>query len=109
MSSAQLTVVQGDTAPSIFGALTDSAGDAVDLTDASAVRLQVRQKIDRRFFLDGAATIVDAATGSVRYDLQAGDLPLLSTLECVARWRIEWDDGSIEHTDPANTIDLAAQ
>ena len=99
---SDLTYVVGDTAPSIFGTLTDTAtGQPYDLTSA-AVRFQMRLAIDRRFSVDAPATIVNAATGSVRYDWADDDL--LEAGAFVSRWLIIFTDNSDEHTLPANTI-----
>jgi hypothetical protein len=102
---ADLTFVQYDTAPSLFGTLTHSDGSVFDLTDAT-VRFQMRLAIDRRFSVDSAAVIVEAAAGRVRYDWVAGDLSESGNF--VSRWQITFQDSSIEHTDPQNTIVLAA-
>lgn len=62
---ADFYIKQNDTRPYLEATLQDSAGDAVNLTGAS-VRFHMGS-------IDAAATIVDAATGSVRYEWQAGD------------------------------------
>ena len=103
---ADLQLVVSDTAPSIFGALTDAAGAPIDLTDA-VVRFQMRPATDRRFSVDAAAIVVDATAGEVRYDWQAGDL--VSAGDFVSRWRIVFADDSIDHSDPANTITVVSQ
>ena len=102
-----LTIVQGATAPSIFGTLTHTDGTVFDLTDAAAVRFLLRLAIDRRWMIDAVGDIVTPATGAVRYDRVAGDTP--TTGDCSARWRIEWSDGSFEYTDPVNAVVVAAQ
>ena len=104
---SDLTFVQSDDAPSISGALTDAAGAAINLTTAASVRFQMRLLTDLRFTVDAAAVIVSAAAGTVRYDWAAGDLATAGEYE--ARWRIIWGDGSVQHSDPANTITVAAQ
>ena len=63
---SDLTFVQNDTAPSLFGTLTRADGSVYDLTDTT-VRLQMRLAIDRRFFVDAPAVIVEAAAGRVRF------------------------------------------
>lgn len=102
---ADLTVVASDTAPSVFGTLTDSAGP-IDLTDAT-VRFQMRSAIDLRFTVNATATVVDPTAGTVRYDWQPGDLAVTGNF--VSRWQITFADNSVEHTDPQNTIVVAAQ
>ena len=96
-----LSFVAGDTQPSLLGTLTIN-GVAVNLTSASGVDFQMRQAIDRRFTVNSRAVIVSAATGSVRYDWAAGDLALPG--DFVGRWRINWSDGSTQHSDPTNGI-----
>jgi hypothetical protein len=104
---ADLIFTQGDTAPSVFGALTNADGTPFDLTDAT-VRFQMREAIDRRFSVDSAAVIVDDPTaGNVRYDWAEGDLATAG--DFVSHWRILFTDTSIEHTIPANTITVQPQ
>ena len=105
---SDLTFVASDTAPSISGSLTNSAGVAIDLSPAdTAVRFQMRLTSEARFAVDAVAVIVDDTGGKVRYDFVAGDLD--SPGDYVARWQIEWADGQIQHSDPANTITVAAE
>lgn len=102
---ADLSYVVGDTAPSIFGTLTDSDGQPFDLTDAT-VRFQAWLTMDRRYSIDSVAVIVGAATdGEVRYDLATGDLS--EPGEFSSRWLITFTDSSLEHTIPANTFSVA--
>lgn len=100
-----LTLVQNDSAPSVFGHLTDSDGTDINLTGCT-VRFQMRESIDNRFQVNAVAVVVDAPTGSVRYDWQAGDLSLVGTFD--VRWLITFADSSTEHTDPADSIIVAA-
>jgi hypothetical protein len=102
---SDLTFVSSDDAPSVFATLADDDG-VPDLSGA-AVRFQMRLASDRRYAVDAAAVIVDETTGEVRYDWQPGDLATPG--EYVARWRITFGDGSVEHTDPANTLTVAVQ
>lgn len=103
---ADLTLVASDTAPSVFGTITDVDGNPRNLTDAT-VRFQMRLAMDRRFTVDASAVVVTALEGRVRYDWQAGDLATAG--DYVSRWRITYQDGSIEHTEPENTISVEAQ
>lgn len=99
---ADISYVLGDTAPSVFGTLTDSNGDPFNLTGAT-VRFQMRESIDRRFSVSSPATIVGAATaGEVRYDWQDGDLYMAG--DFVTHWLVTFADNSVEHSFPANTI-----
>jgi hypothetical protein len=98
---ADLTFVQGDTQPSIYGALTNSDGTAKDLTSCT-VRFQMRRTDTFRYKVDAAAVVVTPATGSVRYDLAAGDLDEAG--DYLAYWQITYPDNTIQHTLPENTI-----
>ena len=103
---ADLTLTAGDTAPSISGSLTNPVtGLPLDLTTALGVRLQMRALTAGALTIDAAAVIVSPTAGTVRYDLQPGDL-VAGDYEM--RWQITWNDGSIEHTSPANTITVEA-
>lgn len=103
---SDLSFVQGDQAPSITGNLTHADGTVFNLTDTT-VRFQMRLSIDRRWSVNASATIVDAATGRVRYDWQPGDLDEAGDYS--ARWLITFLDNSGEHTNPINSITVAAQ
>jgi hypothetical protein len=102
---ADLTFVQSDTAPSISGTLTDSAGTAIDLTGAS-VRFQMRLSTEYRYLVDAVATIVAPTLGTVRYDWVAGDL--VTAGNYLARWQITFPDTTVQHTEPENTITVGA-
>lgn len=101
---SDVNYVLGDTAPSIFGALTNDDGSPFDLTGAT-VKFQMRSSIDRRFTVSAAAAVVGLATaGEVRYDWQAGDLSEAG--DYVSHWFVTFADTSVEHTYPANTITI---
>lgn len=102
---SDITVVSSDTAPSIFGTLSDTNG-AINLTGAS-VKFQMRPATDRRFTVDAAATIVTPLTGSVRYDWAAGDLATPG--DYVMRWQVTLIGGAVQHTDPENTITVGVR
>ena len=105
---ADLQFVASDTAPSILGTLTNSAGVAIDLSPVgTSVRFQMRLTSEGRFAVDAAATITDAVNGKVRYDFVAPDLDYPG--DYLARWQITYPDGEIEHSDPANPITVAAE
>lgn len=101
MSDVEL--VQGNTKPDLIGALTDTlTGLPIDLTNASNVYLQMRKPDDRRFTVNGAATVTDADSGKVRYSWGANDLANPGEYQC--QWKILWDDATIQTTDPVNTV-----
>ena len=96
---SDLSFVAGDTAPSITGTLTNIS--EADLT-AATVRFQMRLTTEYRYTVDGVATLVSAAAGTVRYDWVAGDLDTPG--DYVSRWLVTFADTTIEHSLPANTI-----
>lgn len=98
MSDLQFT--QYDTGPSLFGTLT-VAGQAVDLTGCT-VKLQMRLETESRVRVEGDAVVVDADTGSVRYDWAEGDLAMVG--DYAVRWLITYPDQTKQHSDPANSI-----
>lgn len=68
------TIKQNDLSPSIQTQLLDGAGDPVDITGNLGVTFHMRLAVDPfTVVIDEAATVVDAATGTVRYDWQSGD------------------------------------
>lgn len=102
MTVADLTFYLGDTAPSIFGTLTDpTTGQPFDLTD-STVRFQMRLATDGRYSVDAVAVVVDEDTGDVRYDWAAGDLSTPG--DFVSHWQITYLDNTVQHTVPGNSI-----
>lgn len=103
---SEISFVASDTGPSLSGAITNADGTAFDLTDCT-VRFQMRLVSDRRWLVNAVAVIVDEDAGTVRYDWAEGDLGTPG--EMSSRWQIEFDDGSLEHTDPENTITVANQ
>lgn len=103
---SDLNLVQLDTSPSVFGHLTNTDGTDKDLAGCT-VRFQMRAAIDRRFAVNTIAVIVDATTGSVRYDWAVGDLAEVG--DFTTRWQITYADLSVEHTDPENTLTVEAQ
>ena len=65
------TIKQGDLYPPIEATLSDANG-AVDLTGASVRFIMLRRR-GRVELVNADATIMDAATGSIRYQWVAGD------------------------------------
>lgn len=105
---ADVTLVQGDTGPSINGTLkVTRTQNPLDLTNADVVRFQMRQDNDRRYTVDEAADVVDPDAGTVRYDWQEGDLAVAGDYIC--QWEITWSDGTIQTTEPPNTITVRRQ
>ena len=94
-----LSFVAGDTQPSITGTLTNIS--AADLSTAT-VKFQMRLTTEFRYRVDGTATVVSAAAGTVRYDWAVGDLD--EPGDYASRWLITFADNTEEHSQPANTI-----
>ena|SRR5438105_9735585 len=107
MASA-IQLVQGDTRPTLTATLKDSAsGDPIDLTTASAVRFQMREANDRRYTVNAAASIPNAAQGRVSYSWAADDLTRPGDYQ--AQFEIHWNDATVQTTDPPNTITVRRQ
>lgn len=98
---SDIVLVAGNTAPSISGVITDINGAVVPLTGAT-VKFQMRLLYERRFAVDATAVIVNATTGSVRYDWAAADLA--NAGEYQSQWQTTNSGGTIQTTTPANTI-----
>lgn len=103
---ADLSFVNSDDAPSVFGTLA-VAGVVLDLTSAASVNFQMRPALDRRLCLDAAANFVTRAQGAVRYDWSPGDLAIPG--DYLMRWEIVWGDGSRQHSDPENSITVGVE
>lgn len=97
---SDLSFVQYDTAPSIFGTLTNITKE--DLEAANEIRFQMRLENKLAFKVDGVATVEDADELVVRYDWDELDLSMPG--EYITRWQIEFANGAIEHTEPENTL-----
>lgn len=84
-------MVQNDTSPSIAATLKWSDGSAVNLTGAT-VKFTMK-KGNTIIVNEAAVTIVDAATGSVRYDWVAADTK--QTGICKGEFEVTFSDGKI--------------
>jgi hypothetical protein len=101
-----LTFTCGDTAPSVTGALTTPAGAPVNLAGCT-VRFQMSRVGEFRHAVDATAVVTDEAGGLVRYDWAQHDLDDPGSYQ--SRWRIyATSGGTVEHSDPVNTITVAA-
>lgn len=103
---SDLSFVSSDDAPSVFGTLAVD-GVVLDLTSASSVDFEMRPALDRRLCVDASANFVTRALGAVRYDWSPGDLAIPG--DYLMRWRITWGDGSVQSSDPENTITIGIE
>jgi len=95
---AHKVFTQNDRRVSLADTLTDRAGNAIDLTGFTVKLRMVAREPDDSYgdvkIDDQAATIVDAATGSVRYDWLAGDV---DTAGDFYYWWLVIDGSKTEH------------
>lgn len=102
---ADLTFTCGDTAPSVVGTLTTTAGAPVNLTGCT-VRFQMSRVGEFRYCLDAAAVVTSTTGGLVRYDWGQHDLDDPGQYQ--SRWRVyNSSGGTVEHSDPVNTISVS--
>lgn len=99
---SDLTFVQADTAPSVYGTVTTVAPG--DLSTVASARFQMRLTGEFAYRVDAAAVITASSTLSLslRYDWAAGDLDTPG--DYIMRWELVYSDGSVQHTEPENTI-----
>lgn len=103
---SDLTFVQSDTAPSVYGTVTTVAPG--DLSTVASARFQMRPSGTFRHTVDAPAVIVSssALSLSLRYDWAAGDLDTPG--DYIMRWQLTYSDTSVQHTEPENTITVEA-
>lgn len=104
-----LTFVQGDTAPAITTVITeeDDTTKVVNLSTATSVKFQMRRADDRRYTVNAAAQVVDAALGKCSYSWGANDLAVPG--EYQFQWEITWAGGRIQTTAPVETLIVRRQ
>lgn len=84
-------ITQNTTAPSLEVTLTDALGP-VPLVAAVGVTFDMRTADGVTIRINGQpATIVNASTGAVRYDWQAGDTALTGTYH--GKFTVTWSSG----------------
>lgn len=94
-------IKRNDRRPLLVATLTDT-NDAVDLTNATAVRFHMYREDTRAEKVNAAATITTAASGIVTYAWAAGDTDTAGRY--LAEWEVTWSDGT-ESTHPNTEFD----
>ena len=90
---ADITIKQGDTAPSLQDALTYSDDSAVDLTGASLSFVMRALSASMPLTLTGTAAITAPALGEVAYTFSAADTAVAG--QYMANWRVTFPDGAV--------------
>jgi hypothetical protein len=100
-------LVESDTAPTVFGTITETeTGDPLDLSGAT-VYFQLREESSRRFRINALCSVISPTAGTVSYTLQSGDLDF--TGECLARFLVVYSDQRRQHTVPSIEVTVEAQ
>lgn len=96
------SIKQNDLLPALSAVLNDADGP-VDLTGASSIAFHMRPVgSTTATTLTGTASIVNAATGEVRYTWAGSDTATAGAYEC--EWEITWP-GSKKMTFPSKGYD----
>lgn len=86
-------VKQNDTSPAMLATLQDANGAAVNILGAT-IRFHMRAIGSTQTKVNSAATIVNAATGEVRYNWSASDTNTVGAFQ--AEFQVTYADGKIE-------------
>jgi hypothetical protein len=86
-------IKQNDTSPAMLATLQEADGSAVDLTGAS-VRFHMRPVGRAVITVDEAASIVNAGSGTVRYDWQSANISTVGSYQ--AEFEVVYADGGVE-------------
>jgi len=87
------TIKQNDTSPVIAATLKDASGTPVNLT-AATVQFHMRKIGGSTLKVDAAATLVDAAQGSIKYTWTGSDTDSAGNYS--AEFEVTYSDGTIE-------------
>jgi len=103
------TFVQGDTGPSLLATLHDQTDTTIplNLSEATEVRFQMRKADDKRYTVNALASIVNAATGRVRYAWGPNDLAVPGDYE--VQFEVTFVDGMVQTTATPNLITVRRQ
>jgi hypothetical protein len=90
-------LVAGDTGPAITGTI-HKRGDTsdIEILTGATVKFQMRRARDRKLMVDTAATVIDAASGTVSYALDVNDTAIAG--DYVYQWEVTYTDGKIQTT-----------
>jgi len=86
-------IKQNDTGPAMLATLQDASGNAINLVGAS-VRFHMRSVMGGNPVVDAAATVVNAAAGTVRYSWIAADTNTVGSYQ--AEFQVTYADASVE-------------
>lgn len=84
---------QGDTAPALEAVLQDDDGNAVDVSNATAVQFHMADK-QHNELVNASGTVKDGANGIVAYAWSDGDTDEVG--EHLAEFQVTYQDGSVE-------------
>jgi len=96
---SNFSIKENDTLPALRAVLKDSAGDPVDLTDAT-VMFHMRNTSNSNVKVDSAAVIIDATGGVVDYQWSAQDTDSVGQYEI--EFEVTFSGGGIQ-TFPNNS------
>jgi hypothetical protein len=86
-------IKQNDTGPAMLATLQDASGNAINLVGAS-VRFHMRSVMGGNPVVDAAATVVNAAAGTVRYSWISADTNTVGSYQ--AEFQVTYADASVE-------------
>jgi hypothetical protein len=103
-----LTFVQGDTAPDITAVIheEDAVASVIDLTGAS-VKFQMRRADAKKYQVNSAGSVTDAANGAVSYSWGPNDLAHSGAF--IVQWEVTYPGGRIQTTSPEVEITVRRQ
>jgi hypothetical protein len=88
------TIKRFDTSPTIGMNLQDAAANPVSIVNALDVRFHMRLRGEQTLKIDARASVIDAETGTVKYDWLTQDTDTAGRYE--AEIEVTYTDGSIE-------------